>query len=126
METCNGMIFYKAKRHHKRCLFFCKQADLQLWPSKHRAIPIVKTGVWFPLRDGELTPGLSQLLRSNVRLNLRAQRAKLKSRRDDPTIAQGKRGTSAALGIRPPPPFFPLSPRGTSGERGKRGLAAGG
>src|SRR5437588_10630206 len=33
---------------------------------------------------------------------IRAERAKLKSRRDDLVIAQGKRGTSAALGKRPP------------------------
>jgi len=51
----------------------------------------------------------------------RAQRAKLKSHSDGMMVAQGKRGTSAALGYTAPG-FFSLSPRGTSGERvGERG-----
>jgi len=41
----------------------------------------------------------------------------MKSRRDDLIIAQGKRGTSAALGNAAPPLFFSLSPRGN--ERGE-------
>src|SRR2546421_10182447 len=59
----------------------------------------------------------SHLLSADVRL-LRAQRANLKSRRDDMTIAPGKRGTSAARG-RPTPQKFPSAHpmgRGIKGE----------
>ena len=48
----------------------------------------------------------------------------MKSRRDGLIIAQGKRGTSVALGP-VPPEVFSLSPRGTSGERAGEGLGRG-
>ena len=65
-------------------------------------------------------PGASEFHRSPI---MRAERAELKSRRDEMIIAQGKRGTSAALGWGSDliPSFFPSGlPRMLSGQTGRK------